>query len=457
MRSPNVVLLLSDQQSWNMMACAGNPWLQTPAMDTLAESGIRFELSYATNSVCAPSRVSLLTGRMPSASGINANDDSFTAAIPDSHLRTSLGAVFSNAGYDTVYGGKLHLPRALRDQFNGDPYRVISSDERDDLAADCAEYIAEPHDRPFLLIASLIHPHDICYHAINSYRESSGLPRVYDVEDTALELLEEFERRAAEPGFWENECPPLPANHEIADDENPAFVRKYVESLPFRKHARSQWSEREWRAHSWIYHRLTERLDAQVGVVVEAIRRARLEENTIVVLTSDHGDLNGAHRLEHKSTFHEESTRVPFLLSHPGKVPAGRVDGTHLVSNGLDLLPTLCELAEIPLPPVAYDGMSLAPIARAESRAAWRDFLVVESERDRMVRSARFAYSLHGDAETTWETLYDLGADPGQMRDLASDTSFHSTLQQHRAFLGDWCQRTWDYDGLVLMQRANVA
>ena len=109
---PNILFIMTDQQSAGMSSCAGNPHLQTPAMDRLAASGIRFERAYATNPVCVPSRFSLQTGLMPSAIGMSQNEDAATAVVTDDMMRNSLGNLLRNAGYETVYGGKTHFPEA---------------------------------------------------------------------------------------------------------------------------------------------------------------------------------------------------------------------------------------------------------------------------------------------------------------------------------------------------------
>ena len=107
---PNILFIMTDQQSAHMLSCAGNEWLKTPSLDRLATSGIRFERAYASNPVCVPSRFSLQTGRMPSTIGLNWNHP---ANVPQSIVEQSLGNLFSNAGYETVYGGKVHLPGEL--------------------------------------------------------------------------------------------------------------------------------------------------------------------------------------------------------------------------------------------------------------------------------------------------------------------------------------------------------
>ncbi|MHC4545364.1 MAG: sulfatase-like hydrolase/transferase [Planctomycetota bacterium] len=106
---PNVLFIMTDQQHAGMMSCTPNKWLKTPALDRLAASGIRFERAYACNPVCVPNRFSLQTGLMPSAIGMGQNNDSGRSVVTDIMLRQSLGRIFQKAGYETVYGGKVHL------------------------------------------------------------------------------------------------------------------------------------------------------------------------------------------------------------------------------------------------------------------------------------------------------------------------------------------------------------
>ncbi|MCP5432581.1 MAG: sulfatase-like hydrolase/transferase [Alphaproteobacteria bacterium] len=441
---PNILVLVTDQQLWTMMGCMGNAWLRTPAMDGLAASGMRFDLAYVTNPVCSPSRFSLQTGRMPSIVGTTENGDAIAGDVPQGILDTSLGPLFRRAGYDAVYGGKVHLARAFRDDFAGRSYRYFERDERDALAQSCAAFLKEKHEKPFFLTASLINPHDICFLAINAWRASRKLPRIFDGEDTTLALMGEIARKDRRK-FVEEECPPLPANHAIPELEPEAIATKYLKPVGFRQYVRERWTEEDWRIHRWVYCRLTERVDREIATVLDALREAGLERDTLVVLTSDHGDLAGAHKLEHKSVLYEEAMRVPFLVSQKGAIPEGRADTSHLVSNGLDLLPTLCDWAGIALPDARYDGRSLAPLLRGEAPADWRRFLVVESQHDRMIRTERFKYCAYTTGAHR-EQLNDLEADPGEMANLAERPEYADTVRAHRDMLRAWMFATWDYD-----------
>jgi choline-sulfatase len=443
----NILLLITDQQSWKMMSCAGNRWLKTPAMDALAASGVRFELAYATNPVCGPSRFSMETGRMPRAANIDDNWDVEDSPVPATVLQTGLGSLLHGGGYDAVYGGKIDLPRAFRDQFAGLSYRYFEEDRRGRLAEACAAFLKGHHDRPFFLTASLIDPHDICFVALNAYRASLGQPPLFDEVDTAGELMKHVRSLKDRTAFFDKECPPLPANHAIPDLEPAAINDKVLAAMPyygaFRAWVREHWTDEDWRIHSWIYHRLTEQADRSVNTILTALRESGLERNTLVILTSDHGEMDGAHRLEAKEVLYEEAMRVPFIMSYKGVIPEGRVDSAHLVSTGLDLLPTLCDYAGIELPPIALDGHSLRSLADGGGVKDWRKYVVVDSWGDRMIRTERFKYARYASGAHP-EQLTDLVADPGEMSNLAEQAQYQVEVKKHQELLTSWAHRTWD-------------
>ena len=169
---PNILFIMTDQQHAGMMSCTGNKWLKTPALDRLAEEGTRFERAYACNPVCVPNRFSLQTGRMPSAIGMRHNNSRLN--VPPQMVANSLGPLFRKAGYEAVYGGKVHVPGDLVKGMRKDGFRFIASDARQQLAESFATFLKGPHDKPFLGFVSFINPHDICYMAINDHARSQG-------------------------------------------------------------------------------------------------------------------------------------------------------------------------------------------------------------------------------------------------------------------------------------------
>jgi len=435
---PNILLIITDQQHAGMLSCTGNNFVKTPHLDRLAGSGMRFERAYCGNPVCVPSRFTMLSGTMPSRIGMETNNE-IRNAVPQEVLEHALGTVFRRAGYQTVYGGKTHIPGGGK-KGGAEPYgfEMLTIDQRDELAAACTTFLRAKHDRPFLLVASFINPHDICYMAIRAYA-NSGRPgkgeKVTPLSPPAIACLDAALARPAgvtDEDFFARLCPPLPSNFEIPEHELSVFGQKLG---GFRGYTRQNWTERDWRLHRWAYARLTERVDGEIGQVLAALRESAEAPNTLVVFTSDHGDMDAAHRFEHKSLLYEEATRVPLIVAWPGVTPPA-IDRQHLVSTGLDLIPTLCDFAGIARP-AALVGRSVKGLATGKPPAAWRDHLVVESTQARLVIFDTWKYMV-GAAGDVREMLVDLAHDPGEMQNRAGDAACRPKLETGRRLLKQW-------------------
>ena len=431
-RRPNILLIVTDQQSAFMLGCAGNRHVRTPAMDRIAARGVRFARTWCSNPMCLPSRFSLVTGRLGSDFGIRHNDDGQRADIPAAVRGATAGWLLRRAGYETAWGGKAHLPAGWTPGALG--FETITRDERDGLAAVCADFVGRKRQRPFFLMASFINPHDICFMAIRDYADDERRrqlarknPDALRELDAALQLPPGMDREA----FFAWHCPPLPTNFEIQQDE-PEAIRLMQARSPFKRMAREQYDEERWRLHRWAYARLTERVDGQVGRILDALEAGGVADNTLVIFTSDHGDMDASHRMEHKSAFYEEATRVPLLIAGAGVERRGAVD-SRPVSNGLDLLPTLCDFAGAE-PASALPGLSLRPLLAGQDAVAWRDLLPVESELGRMVTGGRYKY-MHYDEGAHGEQLIDLLADPDEMRNAAADPQNREVLARMRVSL----------------------
>ena len=191
--------------------------------------------------------------------------------------------------------------------------------------------------------------------------------------------------------------------------------------------------------------------------MLEALRESGREKDTLVVLTSDHGDQDASHRLEHKEVLYEEAIRVPFIVSWKGVTKAGAVDRQHLVSNGLDLIPTLCDFAGIPKP-ASLHGHSVRPLVEGGGVPHWRDSLVVENHLGRLVHGGEWKYLVGRDAKhgdtcgicpgriKNWdgkvrEMLIDLKTDPGEMVNLAGERRHEVRLRDGRRLLRAWHER----------------
>lgn len=451
---PNILLILTDQQHAGMLGCAGNPYVKTPNLDRLARMGARFERAYCGNPVCVPSRFCMMSGVMPSRIGMETNQTGLP--VPQEIFNDAMGSIFRRAGYQTVYGGKTHLPGRGK-QGGIEPYGFdsLTADQRDELADTCAKFLREKHERPFLLVASFINPHDICYLAIRAWKNSGTVPKgakVTPLSPPAIQCLDAALERPAgvsEEEFFRSVCPPLPANYGIPEGELSVFG----DSLGgFRGYVRQHWTERDWRLHRWAYARLTERVDGEIGKVLAALRDAGRERNTLVIFTSDHGDMDAAHRFEHKSLLYEEAVRVPFLVFRQGVTQAGLVDREHLVSTGLDLIPTMCDFAGVPQP-ASLKGRSVKALAEGKVAGNWRSHLVVENRQARLVLADRWKYMV-GAGGPVREMITDLARDPGEMKNLATEPAYRERLVTGRRLLQEWyAAHAWTLDPAYMVSQ----
>ncbi len=413
------------------MSVCENGAVSTPNMDALARAGVRFERSYCAAPVCGPSRAALMTGRMPHAVGVNVND------VPFDESNRTMGHILRAGGYETAYAGHWHLPEGWYDEPGGvDKYGFIFqpfahppspsgwlASGIDPVTTEAAvAFLGARHDeRPFLLVVSLTNPHDICY----SVMERSIRPR------------------SAELG------PDLPANFEIDPDE-PEFVAacRRREHYGMEVHLTRDWTDDEWRGYLHAYYRFVEAADRDVGRIMQALRDAGLERDTLVVFSSDHGEGIAGHRWLVKLMLYEEPVTVPLVLSWPGVIGAGVVDRRHLAS-GVDLLPTLCDYAGIPIPG-DIDGQSLRPVIERPELDG-RAFVVAELSPDpkepgrigRMLRTGRYKYMAFS-CGLRAEMLFDLETDAGEMRNLAADRCWSAVLDEHRRLLEQWVVQTRD-------------
>jgi arylsulfatase A-like enzyme len=417
---PNILYILTDQQYAGAMSCTGNDDLHTPAMDRLAASGVRFDNACCTYPLCTPSRASMLTGMMPHQVGVYDNVE----ALPDTWPERTLGHRLSDAGYACAYGGKWHLPEESIPEGHG--FTSICGFSDWDLADACIDYLRQRRRQPFFLMASFDNPHNIC-----EWSRQTTLPWG-PVEDVPTP-----------------QCPNLPANFLTAPYESEAVAAERC-PRPRSIFRGGSLTEDDWRHYRHAYYRLIEKVDAEIGRILEALDANGLTEDTVVIFTSDHGDGMGAHRWNQKSVLYEESVRVPFIVSCPGRISPPRVDD-RLVS-GLDLYPTICDYAEVE-PPPEIRGLSLRPPAEGKNGVEWRDHVVTETffgpligglgTHGRMVRTAEYKYVLYSWGKYR-EQLFHLPTDPGEMTNLAVEARHASVLEDHRQLLVRWLTDTDD-------------
>jgi choline-sulfatase len=437
-RRPNILIVMADQLSGTFFPDGPADFLHTPNLKALAARSARFVNSYTTSPLCLPARASLAAGQLPSRTRVYDNAAEFAAAIPTfaHHLR--------RAGYYTCLSGKMHFvgpdqlhgfeERLTTDIYPADfgwtpDYRkpgeridwwyhnlgsvtgagvaeTTNQLEYDDEVAfranqklyELARESGDAARRPWCLMVSFTHPHD----------PYVARKRFWDLYEGSADLE--------------------PKVGPIAFAVQDAHSKRLMLACDY---ARFNVTSDDVRRSRRAYFGNVSYLDEKIGELVESLRRVRMLDDTAIFFCADHGDMLGERGLWFKMSFFEGSARVPLMIAGPG-IPAGK----HLapVSN-LDLSPTLCALAGIPMAEIAAwtDGESLMPIIDGRTRTS----PVL------MEYAAEGSYApLVGIREGDWkfvrcaldpEQLFNLAKDPQELTNLASERAHAATLSKFRA------------------------
>ncbi len=426
---PNVVVVVVDDLAADVMGQGSRfPFLKCPNVERLQREGATFERAFVPTSVCSPSRASLLTGTYAHTHGVRVNDiQDLMGVLPN------FPGLLEGAGYDTGFVGKWHMnngssePRLGFDYwlsfagqgvytdptFNENGHQFRASGYVTDLLSDYAvKYIQTPREKPFCLVVSHKAGH-LKYEAAPRHRDAfrgETFPEPPSFNDP-LAGKPAWQRRYAECGLgragWE------------ACGEVPGALPPEV------------WTARNGELLTHLRTLLA--VDEGLGMLLQALTNMEQLDNTVVVFTSDNGYMLGAHRLFDKRVMYEESLRIPLVVRFPKQLAAGR-RSARMVST-LDLAPTFLELAGLGVPDTMM-GASLLPLF-ADERTPWRDRLLYEYFQEAPgpavptmlgVRTERYKYVTYPELAEDIGELYDLEADPYELRNLIADPSYAPLL-----------------------------
>lgn len=430
---PNVLFIIADDLTATALSCYGNEVCQTPNIDRLANRGSRFTRAYCQATFCGPSRASLMSGYYPHATGVYGYV-SGRAAIGD---RETWAQHFKNAGYHTTRISKIfHMgvpgdiekgsdgtddPVSWTERYNspgpewkapgigetlernpdgkkpvmgGNTFVVVAA-EGDDLvhsdgktAAKACEILRRKQDSPFFLAVGFVRPH-VPFVSPEKYHTAFPWERIILPEKVA--------------GDWE---------------DIPKAGINYKTSLNMQMDV-----TRQKKAVAGYYAAVTY-LDAQVGKVLSTLREAGLEDNTVVIFTSDHGYHLGEHDFWAKVSCHEESAAVPLIIAVPGKKPAV----CHSFAELIDLYPTLSSLCGLEVPG-RLQGKNLSPLLDDPSLKV-RDSAFTINGKDNafLLREEKWAFIQYGEKADKGMELFDMEKDPHQFTNLATRTDYASIV-----------------------------
>jgi choline-sulfatase len=447
---PNLLLIMVDQLAAGWLPAYGHPVVQSPAISALARDGVVFESAYCASPLCAPSRASLLTGRLPSRSGVYDNGAELPAAAATvaHHLRAQ--------GYATSVAGKMHFVGP--DQLHGFEERLTPEiypagfDWTPDWSSPPGEQLAWYHTmesvlRPGRCEASLQQDYDdeVAFAAVRKLFDLARgrTPEPFFLVVSFTHPHDPWEVRGR---YWDRYAPDaidLPAVPAPALAQADPHSRRLREMIAIDDAALT---DRQIRNARHAYYAAITYVDERIGELLAALRDAGLDGRTVVAFTADHGELLGERGLWYKMSFFEPSVRVPLIVAAPGRLVARRV--AEPVSL-LDLTPTLLDLAGHPDArelSAGMDGSSL--VALLEGRASAGTGVVVseylaEGLTAPAVMIRRGSHKLvrcEGDPDQ----LFDLAEDPRELVNLAEEQA-HADV--HRA-LGEEVATRWDLKDL---------
>jgi arylsulfatase A-like enzyme len=429
-RKPNLLFLIADDHAGYVLGADGNKLAQTPNLDRLASQGTRFASNYCNSPVCTPSRQSFLTGQMPCAAGVTVLQTPLTEDKP------TIAKQLRQAGYRTAVFGKMHFNRPSHPGMHGFDSLVVDGDTNKAYADRVKPAPAppgmkvKPRWQPFKDPARIW---------LNADKLPYGR---YEQDMTGTFIAGEgcrfLEENRNDPfALWvsfHEPHSPFDFPIEYRDRYDPARFKAprvgpedaWQIPLIFR-----DLSEEEKRGIIAAYYTSVSFLDRNVGIVLDKLRRLRLEQDTLVVYMADHGYSLGQHSRFEKHCCYNPALRVPLILRFPGRIQRGVI---HDFTESIDVAPTILDLLGAEPLPVAH-GRSLRPYLESGRHSAPRDHIFsqyLENE-EACVRTDRYKFILcTGRRKRTdgYETdnptpgryirLYDLKKDPGEFTDIAA-------------------------------------
>jgi len=448
---PNILWIGVDQMRADSLS---NPVCQTPNLDRLARESVSFSRAYSPSSLCTPARASMFTGLYAFKHGMGTNCDMYHALArelphPEQLLHTSL----QHLGYRCGYTGKWHVGTRLGPGDYG--FEGMSVPGYGDLRKEPEfhQYLAENNLTYGPIKDPIYANHQQQTLIAGKWNGPLESTPTYYLTNATLDLLDEFARTHKEEGrpffltcqFWGPHGPYLPSleyvgRHDRAaipewsnwqDDYTgkPRRLARFTQSF-FRK-LPATWAD--WQEVVGLAYDFTTLVDEQIGRLLTRLEKLGLEDETLIVFTSDHGDLLGSHGLYDKGFMYEEAHRIPLLVRLPGQNKSGVSDT--LVYN-MDIMPTIFDLLGESLGKTV-DGQSLMPyLDGAADTDAGRDALYLEFHGIRYLHTQRglvtrdgYKYIFNPDDE---DELYDLNNDPGEFRNLLADGVQHPRADELR-------------------------
>ncbi|MBN1996182.1 sulfatase [candidate division KSB1 bacterium] len=493
-RQPNIVFIMSDDHTRQAMSCYGSRINKTPNLDRIAAGGMRFDNCFVTNSICAPSRAVILTGKFSHINGVTDNNRHFDGS------QQTFPKLLQQAGYQTAMVGKWHLKtdptgfdfwKVLPGQGNyyNPDFKTPEGQEQiegyvTDIITDVAlEWLKQRRDpqKPFLLMYHHKAPHRAWWPGPDHLKTYAGETiaepdNLFDDYADRGRAAKEQEQSVAHDLRPSGDLKLKPEQAEVFPDTSPAGIESYNANIRrMTESQRQAWDDAfdprneaaveqspegkdlvRWKYQRYIkdYLRCVASVDDNVGRLLDYLEKAGLTENTIVVYTSDQGFYLGEHGWFDKRFMYEESFSTPLLVRWPRRIKAGSVNKV-LVQN-LDFAETFLEAAGAEIP-ADMQGRSLLPLLHGKTPADWRDAVYYHYfeypgahmvKRHYGIRTKRYKLLHFYYDIDEWE-LYDMEKDPHEMKNVYGDPEYQEIVNNLLVRLEELRRQYGDIDDVA--------
>lgn len=438
---PNILFIMVDEMKWDVMGCAGHPIVRTPNLDRLAAEGTRFATAYTVAPICTPSRYSFFTARYAHVHGATDN------STPTREPQVLLPSILKQAGYQTALSGKLHFIPA-NEGYDFDAFWSFAGEGPRRLET-WPEFVEKKHGRGSARrVTEQPFPDDPLGKDLGKLTYPQEDSQTHWITDRALEFL--GKRDAARPFFLfvsyldphspSHLCEPYWKMYDAAKMPLPPTFRQDTNKTARTAESRHEVNDPAVvKAMTAAYFAKVTMVDDNVGRLLAGLRKAGLETNTLIVFTADHGNMLGDLNRWFKGAMYEGSTRIPLLIKAPAFNSGAVV--TNIVQN-IDVMPTLCAMAGVPLPAQGIQGRVLTDLVAGratnwpEHAFAERGSAMIRDGRFKLIRNDPKSAKRGGDAAE----LYDLQIDPRETNNLARNPAHEETVKRLAAALDTWQQ-----------------
>ena len=451
---PNILFIMTDDHAAHALSCYGSVVNETPHLDRLAKEGMRFDRCFVVNSICTPSRATILTGKYSHMNGTPVFNR-FDGSQP------TVAKLLQTAGYHTGMFGKWHLGSdptgfdrwmVLPGQglyfdpaFLTPTGRVVIQGYVSDVITDLSmEFIRNrPKDKPFFLMYHHKAPHrpwepDEKHRAMFAQRQIPEPPTLRDDYATRTDALRENKQRVFDD-LTRRDLKLEPPGELLGTNRTQWLQTRPTEVeivVGGRKQVLTGGALHRWKYQRYMqdYLACVQSVDDNVGRLLDWLEANGLRENTVVIYTSDQGFFLGDHGLYDKRFMYEPSLRMPFLIRWPGVIKAGSVEGAMILNT--DFAPTFLDMAGQKTP-ADMQGQSMVPLLKGERPRDWRTSLYYRYYHDPGDHNTAAHYGvrtlthklIYYWKKDQWE-MFDLVQDPAEMRNLHPDPAQQEVVAQ---------------------------